>query len=131
MELFDAVGLGARIRTAGRVGDQLGKFYAAESLAADDYQPFGGPEDPIPDHLSPTGMCACDQDVLEPILRDHLERRGADLRFGTELVEFEQSADEVVATLRERRRDRARDQHRVPRRPRTRLTRSPGVCRVR
>jgi putative polyketide hydroxylase len=42
------------------------------------------------------------QDVLEPILRAHAEQRGADLRYATELIAFEQDDAGVSATIRER-----------------------------
>src|SRR6266568_182844 len=42
------------------------------------------------------------QDVLEPILRARAEQLGGDLRFGTELVAFEQDEDGITATIRER-----------------------------
>ena len=41
------------------------------------------------------------QDRLEPILRDKAHELGADLRLGTELLRFEQTADGVTAWLRE------------------------------
>jgi putative polyketide hydroxylase len=40
--------------------------------------------------ISPTNAAVCDQDRLEPILRAHAERHGADVRFNTELVDVEQ-----------------------------------------
>jgi 2-polyprenyl-6-methoxyphenol hydroxylase-like FAD-dependent oxidoreductase len=52
--------------------------------------------------ISSTTAATCDQDQLEPILRAHAERHGADVRFNTELVSFTQSRDEVVARIRDR-----------------------------
>ena len=52
--------------------------------------------------VSSTTAATCDQDQLEPILRGHAERHGADVRFNTELVSFTQSGDEVVARIRDR-----------------------------
>jgi 2-polyprenyl-6-methoxyphenol hydroxylase-like FAD-dependent oxidoreductase len=52
--------------------------------------------------LSPTMAATCDQDQLEPILRAHAERRGADVRFNTELVDFTQDDDGVTARVRNR-----------------------------
>jgi putative polyketide hydroxylase len=48
------------------------------------------------------GAASCDQDVLEPILKAHAERLGADVRFNTELVDFSQDAREVTARIRDR-----------------------------
>ena len=49
--------------------------------------------------LSPTGWCLCDQDELEPVLREAATARGADVRFGTELVSWEDGGDSVHAVL--------------------------------
>jgi putative polyketide hydroxylase len=42
------------------------------------------------------------QDVLKPVLRARAEQLGGDLRFGTELVSFEQDEEGIIATIRER-----------------------------
>ena len=52
--------------------------------------------------ISPTTAATCDQDQLEPILRSHAERRGADVRFNTELIDFSQDPDGVSARVRDR-----------------------------
>ncbi|SFW66505.1 aklavinone 12-hydroxylase RdmE [Amycolatopsis australiensis] len=48
----------------------------------------------------PAGMAG--QDVVEPIMLAHAEKAGARVRFRTELVDLEQDADGVTATLRHR-----------------------------
>ena len=53
--------------------------------------------------LSPAAMSHVGQDRAEPILRQHAEALGADVRYFTELVEFEQDAGGVTATIRDRR----------------------------
>jgi putative polyketide hydroxylase len=40
--------------------------------------------------------------VLEPVLRARAEQLGGALRFGTELVAFEQNENGITATIRER-----------------------------
>jgi putative polyketide hydroxylase len=51
---------------------------------------------------SPTSLAAVPQDHLEPVLLRHLERLGlAEVRFGTELVAFDQDAGGVTVVLRE------------------------------
>jgi len=52
--------------------------------------------------LSPCAQETCDQDQLEPVLRREATRRGADVRFGTELLEFHQDADAVHAVVHDR-----------------------------
>ncbi|MEU8582157.1 FAD-dependent oxidoreductase [Streptomyces abikoensis] len=52
--------------------------------------------------VSPTRSQWCGQDKLEPILRDEAVRRGADIRFHTQLESFTQHADHVEALLTNR-----------------------------
>jgi 2-polyprenyl-6-methoxyphenol hydroxylase-like FAD-dependent oxidoreductase len=53
------------------------------------------------DEFSPTVRLFVNQDALEPILGARAEELGATLRYGTELVSFEQDVDEVTAVIRE------------------------------
>jgi putative polyketide hydroxylase len=50
--------------------------------------------------VSPTSPAVCDQDQLEPILRAHAERLGAEVRFNTELVDFKQDEQGITACIR-------------------------------
>ncbi|MHC0432283.1 FAD-dependent oxidoreductase [Streptomyces sp. O3] len=55
--------------------------------------------------LTPTGWCLCHQGELEDVLRGRAERLGVALRFGTELLGFEQDGpegEEVTAHVRDR-----------------------------
>ena len=52
-------------------------------------------------HISPSGFCTCEQDRLEPVLGEHAARMGADIRFATELVSFEQDDRGVRAVVRD------------------------------
>lgn len=52
--------------------------------------------------LSPTERIFITQQALEPFLKQRAEESGADLRFSTELVTFEQDANGVTAQLRHR-----------------------------
>lgn len=52
--------------------------------------------------VSPARSQWCGQDKLEPILRDEAVRRGADIRFHTQLESFEQDADGVSAVISHR-----------------------------
>jgi 2-polyprenyl-6-methoxyphenol hydroxylase-like FAD-dependent oxidoreductase len=99
MEIYRSLGIEAEIR-AHRTGDQKsGEIARAPNLASPDVHFQGRPWADAED-LSPVTAETCDQDRLEPILRRHAERLGADLRFGTELVDLEQNAQEVVARVR-------------------------------
>ncbi|WP_199564996.1 FAD-dependent monooxygenase [Spongiactinospora rosea] len=62
---------------------------------------------------TPCTWCSIDQNRLEEIVADHAAKLGADVRYSTELVAFEQDGTGVTATLRdadtgEERRVRAR-----------------------
>jgi 2-polyprenyl-6-methoxyphenol hydroxylase-like FAD-dependent oxidoreductase len=59
------------------------------------------PEDP--GAVSPCGFGPIDQDKLEVILRKRAIELGADVRFSTELVSFEQDDEGVTARIRDRR----------------------------
>ncbi|HXY50017.1 MAG TPA: FAD-dependent monooxygenase [Terriglobales bacterium] len=52
--------------------------------------------------VSPTARVFLAQDALEPQLRERAEELGADLRFATEMVWFEQDTNGVSAVIRER-----------------------------
>ncbi|MCP2257446.1 2-polyprenyl-6-methoxyphenol hydroxylase [Streptoalloteichus tenebrarius] len=56
--------------------------------------------------LSPARVGTAGQDKLEPLLRQRAEELGADLRFDTELVSFDEDDDGVTAVLRGRRDER-------------------------
>jgi 2-polyprenyl-6-methoxyphenol hydroxylase-like FAD-dependent oxidoreductase len=51
---------------------------------------------------SPCAMSDLPQSLLEPVLVTQAKLAGAEFRFSTEFVKFEQSADEVVTVLRDR-----------------------------
>ncbi|MFI0411622.1 FAD-dependent monooxygenase [Actinomadura sp. 3N508] len=51
--------------------------------------------------LTPARLLMLTQDRLEPLLRARAEERGADLRFGTELLAFAQDDDGVTAVVRD------------------------------
>jgi putative polyketide hydroxylase len=101
MELYRAVGLGPRIPQAtpiyrlrrARVESLAGKWFEESPWTPETQQ--------IPNiEYSPCDGAAIAQDQLEPILRDRAIELGVDVRLNTELIHFEQSADGVVATLR-------------------------------
>ncbi|MDL2398952.1 FAD-dependent monooxygenase [Rhizobium mayense] len=101
MEIFRGLGLEEEIR-AKRTGDQQGGGIArARNLADPDIQ-WGGPAWPDASSYSPAQPATCDQHVLEPILRNCAERLGADIRFHTEFLSFEQDDAGVRAVIRHR-----------------------------
>ncbi|MER7336272.1 FAD-dependent monooxygenase [Streptomyces sp. NPDC000075] len=52
--------------------------------------------------LSPTGWCLCSQNNIEPVLAAQSRAQGADVRFATELMSFDQDADGVSALVKDR-----------------------------
>ena len=64
-------------------------------------EPFPAPRDERPPPQSPVKRERCPQDMFDPILRRWVERQPlASLRYNTELVDFEESKDEVRAKVR-------------------------------
>ncbi|UQW99701.1 FAD-dependent monooxygenase [Streptomyces sp. RerS4] len=52
--------------------------------------------------FSPTGWCLCSQNNIEPLLAAQSRAQGADVRFSTELMSFDQDADGVSALVKNR-----------------------------
>src|SRR5215469_5930112 len=52
--------------------------------------------------VSPTVRVFLTQKLLEPLLKSRAQELGAELRFGTDMVSFEQDADGVTATICDR-----------------------------
>ncbi|WP_226966935.1 FAD-dependent oxidoreductase [Streptomyces phaeolivaceus] len=52
--------------------------------------------------FSPSSWCLCSQNDLEPVLLEHAERLGGDLRYGTELLSFESDPTGVTAIVKSR-----------------------------
>jgi putative polyketide hydroxylase len=99
MEIYRSVGIDEDIRQ-NRTGDQKsGEIARARNLADPDVTLMGRPWADTADLSSSTAE-TCDQESLEPILRAHAERLGADVRFHTELLDFEQDDREVSARVR-------------------------------
>lgn len=99
MEVYRSLGIEAAIRGQ-RTGDQKsGEIARAANLASDEVHFHGKPWSDLQD-LTATSAKTCDQDRLEPILRARAEELGADIRFGTELLEMEETGQGVIAKVR-------------------------------
>jgi putative polyketide hydroxylase len=104
MELLRSWGLEEQVR-AGQLDVTAVGAWAAESLASPEgaVAPLGHPGFEEAAAASPTSLAAVPQDHLEPVLLGHLRQLpAAEVRFGTELAGFDQDADGVTVTLRER-----------------------------
>lgn len=101
MEIYRSAGIEAEIRARDLIDDRSASVARMKNLADSEVSWQWMPPSDTRD-ISPATAATCDQDQLEPILRAHAERHGADVRFNTELVSFTQSRDEVVARIRDR-----------------------------
>ena len=64
--------------------------------------PLGFPDEAETAAVSPTTAAVSPQDHLEPVLLEHFRSLGGEACFSTELVGFEQDAEGVRATIRDR-----------------------------
>ncbi|WP_188196957.1 FAD-dependent oxidoreductase [Nonomuraea sp. SYSU D8015] len=106
MELFRAAGVEEAVRAAGPWQLTDSGLLWAESLTSPNHHWLAPPnargaQEGFSD-VSPCDDAVLSQDVLEPVLREHAEALGADLRFGTELQSFENGPDGVTAVLTDR-----------------------------
>ena len=101
MEIYRGAGIEAEVRDRDLIDDRSASVARMKNLADGEVAWQWMPPSDTSD-ISSTAAATCDQDQLEPILRAHAERHGADVRFNTELVSFAQSRDGVVARIRDR-----------------------------
>ncbi|GJF27398.1 hypothetical protein KNE206_00980 [Kitasatospora sp. NE20-6] len=104
MELFRVAGVESAIRQAASVLAENHGILQADTLTGAEQEWLFREIDPggALKRFSPSGWCLCSQNDLEPVLLEHARRLSGDIRFGTELVSFEQDADGVTALLRSR-----------------------------
>jgi putative polyketide hydroxylase len=100
MEMFRSVGVEQAIRQVEPPVPQDSNIPLVESLVGQEFDVLQ--EDIRSLFSGPVPGSGIAQDVLEPVLRARTEQLGGDLRFGTELVAFEQDEEGVTATIRER-----------------------------
>ncbi|WP_329239550.1 FAD-dependent monooxygenase (plasmid) [Streptomyces sp. NBC_00111] len=101
MELMRALGLEQKVRAQENPHAQYGDILQVESLTGRELGRFDGPFRHDPNEVSTTGWTLIGQDRFEPLLRAKAEELGADIRFATEMVRYEQDADGVTAVLRD------------------------------
>ncbi len=105
MEVFRSVGAEKAIRQVESAFPEGSNVLLVESLVGQEFDCLQGEGDVralLISDASPVHGSYIAQDVLEPVLRARAEQLGADLRFGTELVAFEQDEQGIIATIRER-----------------------------
>ncbi|HEY6539924.1 MAG TPA: FAD-dependent monooxygenase, partial [Ktedonobacteraceae bacterium] len=103
MEMFRNVGIEEAIHQVEAPFNMSGNLLMVESLVGQEFDVLQENVDALfIGDSSPARGSQIAQDLLEPILRTQAERLGGNLRFGTELVAFEQDEDGITATIRER-----------------------------
>lgn len=106
VELFRVTGVEESLRAADSWDLTETGLLWAETLASDNYHWINPPgiRESQADfaHVSPSEQMTMSQDKLEPVLREYAERRGAELRFGTELVSIQQDTHGVSAVTVDR-----------------------------
>jgi 2-polyprenyl-6-methoxyphenol hydroxylase-like FAD-dependent oxidoreductase len=108
MEIYRSLGIEDEIRARDLIDEASASIGRMTNLSATDIS-WQGIAWPDTGDLGPTKAATCDQDQLEPILRDHAQRRGADVRFNTELLTFAQTGDRITARIRDRETGRESD----------------------
>jgi 2-polyprenyl-6-methoxyphenol hydroxylase-like FAD-dependent oxidoreductase len=102
LEVFRAMGLEPAVRRKSEEQyDSDGGISAVESLAGKEIAKYIPSLNAGVEAVSPTRRLFLTQEALEPILREHALGLGAELRYSTELADFEQTPDSVVATTRD------------------------------
>src|SRR6188474_1591531 len=101
MEIFRTVGVEQIIRQKSEQQFvQDGAIMAVETLAGKELAYFiSNLNEGIRD-VSPCERVFISQSLLEPLLKSRADELGAELRFATDLVSFEQRADHVSAIIR-------------------------------
>jgi putative polyketide hydroxylase len=109
MELFRMSGIEDALRAAPpSILRDLPEIAKAETLAGPELFRTARPAPAAYAGISPTTPLAVDQNAVEPVLREYAERRGAELRFRTELRGFTADGDGVTAELLDRANGRTR-----------------------
>jgi putative polyketide hydroxylase len=105
VELYRSVGLEKTIFAARSLTADFSRkmMVRAETLAGPERfsAPLTDEAPEITDEVTPCRWCAIDQNRLEEILAARAKELGADVRYSTQLLSFEQHADEVIAVVRE------------------------------
>ncbi|MEV8532479.1 FAD-dependent monooxygenase [Streptomyces sp. NPDC051211] len=104
MELFRVAGAEPDIRRAAEVLEENKGLIQATSLTGGDHRWLVQNTDPggALAKFSPTRWCLCSQNNIEPVLASRSRQAGADVRFSTELISFDQDPEGVSAVVKDR-----------------------------
>jgi putative polyketide hydroxylase len=102
MEIFRGLGIADAVHAAGLAPEAYERILWKRTIAGEELgaltMDFGRVAERAA--ASPTRIASCAQDRVEELLRAAAERRGCELRYGTEVVGYEQDEDGVTARLR-------------------------------
>jgi 2,4-dichlorophenol 6-monooxygenase len=107
MEIFRDLGIEDRVRQVAVPNELMGTNVWATSFAGPELarlMTWGSGVARKADYeaASPSAVCNVPQHILEPVILDGARESGADIRFSTELVRIDQTADAVHATVVDR-----------------------------
>ncbi|TXN31168.1 FAD-dependent monooxygenase [Lacisediminihabitans profunda] len=103
MEILRSLGLEETVKAKSSAQfDQDAAIMAVESLAGEEIAYYLAKLNDGVRDLSPSERLFATQVAIEPVLGDRARELGAETRFGTELVDFEQDADGVTAHIIDR-----------------------------
>ncbi|MFF4580490.1 FAD-dependent oxidoreductase [Streptomyces sp. NPDC001389] len=104
MELFRAAGVEPAIRKEASALEANQGILQTQALIGGEHKWLIKAVDPTGAlaRFSPTGWCLCSQNNIEPVLAAQSRAQGADVRFSTELMSFEQDAHGVSALVKNR-----------------------------
>ena len=103
MEIFRSVGVEEIVREkSGEQFDQDGAIMAVETLAGKELAWYIANLNEGVRDVSPCTRVFITQSLLEPVLQKRALALGAELRFQTDMISFEQDADGVSAVIRHR-----------------------------
>ncbi|SHE12281.1 2,4-dichlorophenol 6-monooxygenase [Chlamydia abortus] len=102
MEIFRSAGIEDEIRREEPPFPREFGVMFVESLAGEMFDNLMEDMSAYFTDASPVEGNGIAQDLLEPVLREQAEKAGVDLRYNTELIEFETDADGISATIRDR-----------------------------
>ncbi|MEO7435853.1 MAG: FAD-dependent monooxygenase, partial [Candidatus Binatia bacterium] len=100
MEIFRRIGIAEGVHASGLTEDAYARILWKRSITGEEYGALAMTEARVAERrqASPTSIASCPQDAVERLLRVPAERRGCDLRYGTEVVGYEQD-DEGVTVM--------------------------------
>jgi putative polyketide hydroxylase len=101
LEIYRSVGLEVAIREAAPETLKDMRIVRVETLAGKELGTFLENTSDYSMPASPVAGSIIPQNILEPLLNEHARKYGADLRFNTECVSFEQDATGVSCIIRD------------------------------